>query len=229
MTDSESGGFGEPGRSARREYERRRQRREVSKRHWVVGLLRDLLGLSRTERRRLARDERWADGAEGEELLAAELARRCPLVLMLHDRRLPGTRANIDHVAVAASGVYVIDTKRYKGKIEVHSPLFGQAKLKIAGRDRTNLIDGLDGQVAAVRAALVDMGSDIPVHGALCFVAPKGRFADVGLPVLRTLNIRGYALYYARRLAKRLNGPGPLSPEFARIVHAELAKRLPAA
>ena len=78
-----------------------------------------------------------ATGARGEEMLADSLVRRCPDVLLLHDRQLPGSRANIDHIAIAASGVYVIDAKRYKGKIEVQTPLFGTPKLKIAGRDRT--------------------------------------------------------------------------------------------
>jgi hypothetical protein len=62
------------------------------------------------------------------------------LVLPIQTARWP---ANIDHIAVAPSGVYVIDCKRYKGKMEVAEPLFGEAKLKINGRDRTKLIDGL--------------------------------------------------------------------------------------
>ena len=57
----------------------------------------------------------WARGAGGEELVARALAKHCPDVAVLHDRRIPGSRANIDHIAVAATGVWVIDTKRYKG------------------------------------------------------------------------------------------------------------------
>jgi len=36
----------------------------------------------------------------------------------LHDRRVPGTKANIDHVAVGAGAVWVIDAKRYQGLVE---------------------------------------------------------------------------------------------------------------
>jgi hypothetical protein len=36
--------------------------------------------------------------------------------VLLHDRRIPGTRANIDHLAVTPTGVYVIDTKKYQGR-----------------------------------------------------------------------------------------------------------------
>ncbi len=105
---------------------------------------------------------------------------------------MPNSRANIDHIAMAASGVYVIDTKRYQGKIQVLSPLFGAPKLKIAGRDRTNLVDGLDAQVAAVQAVLKAVAPDVSVQGCLCFLAPEGLMADTGLPVVRTLKIKGY-------------------------------------
>ncbi len=148
---------------------------------------------------------------------------------MLHDRAVPRSRANIDHIAIAPSGVYVIDCKRYKGKIEVATPLFGKPKLKINGRDRTKLIDGLDKQVARVKATLTEAREDVPVHGCLCFVAPEGFVADVGLPVLRTLKFNGYALYYAKRLAKRLNQEGPITADQAHRLQAELARRLPAA
>jgi hypothetical protein len=148
---------------------------------------------------------------------------------MLHDRRMPHSRANIDHIALAPSGVYVIDTKRYKGKIRVHRPLFGAPKLKIGGRDQTRLLDGLAKQVAAVRAALADAAIDIPVRGCLCFVSPEGFLAESGLPLLWTLEINGYPLYYPRRLAKRLNARGPVTAQQLQRAHARLAERFPAA
>jgi Nuclease-related domain len=219
---------GAAGRSAWREYERRRDRRrlETSARS---RLLRALLGPSAKEGRRQAEDRHWAIGARGEELLAESLAKRCPKVFLLHDRCLPHGRSNIDHIAIAASGVYVIDSKRYRGKIEVVKPLFASPKLRIAGRDRTKLVDGLTRQVAVIEAALRDFAPDVAVHGCLCFVTPEGLLADVGLPLLRTLKINGCNLYYPRRLARRLNRSGPLTSERALAIRAELAKRLPAA
>jgi hypothetical protein len=35
---------------------------------------------------------------------------------VLHDRRIPGTQANIDHIAITSTGIYVIDAKRHVGK-----------------------------------------------------------------------------------------------------------------
>jgi hypothetical protein len=228
MVDRDGPHPGVAGRSARREFERRRERRKLnapSRSRFLAALL----GPSAEEKRRVAQEKRWANGARGEELVAESLARRCPEVPVLHDRRVPHSQANIDHIAVAASGVYVIDAKRYRGKIEVLKPLFGAPKLKIAGRDRTKLLEGLDRQVAAVQAALEDIATDVPVQGCFCFVAPEGLLADSGLPVLRTLKVNGYPLYYPRRLAKRLNSSGPLSAEQARRTHARLADRLPPA
>jgi hypothetical protein len=184
---------------------------------------------SAMEKRLLQEQRNWLTGAQGEQNLASSLAQRCPEVAMLHDRRAPMSRANIDHIAIAASGVYVIDCKRYKGKIEVATPFFGKAKLKINGRDRTKLIDGLDKQVAHVKAALADMPEHVPVHGCLCFVAPEGLLADVGLPVLRILKINGYPLYHSKRLAKRLNQQGPITADQAQRLQAELERRLPPA
>jgi Nuclease-related domain len=219
---------GVPGRSAQREYERRRDLRQLD-RQSRSRLLTALLGPSAKEKRRLASDRQWANGARGEELLAESLAKRCPNVVLLHDRRMPTGRGNIDHIAIAATGVYVIDTKRYRGRIEVAKPLFGAPKLRIAGRDRTKLVDGLSRQVAVVEDALQRFAPDVPVHGCLCFVTPAGVLADIGLPLLRTLKINGHRLYYPRRLARRLNRPGPLARERALAVRAELARRLSAA
>ena len=79
----------------------------------------------------------WARGASGEEYVARSSAKYLnDEACVLHDRRVPGSQANIDHIAVAPSGVWVIDSKCYKGKVAVSKPLLGTAKLTIAGRDK---------------------------------------------------------------------------------------------
>jgi hypothetical protein len=228
MGDEQRLDVGTPGASARREAERKRARREALAPS-RSRLLRFLLGTSAAQRRRIAEEQKWLTGGRGEELLAATLAKRCSAVRLLHDRRIPGRRTNIDHLAIAASGVYVIDAKRYRGKIEVRKPMFGAAKLTIAGRDRTKLLEGLTRQVGVVVAALAEVESDVGVHGCLCFLDPEGLLAESGLPAFRRLRINGYALYSPRRLAKRLNEGGTLSPAQADRLHAHLARAFPPA
>jgi hypothetical protein len=107
--------------------------------------------------------------------------------------------------------------------------LFGKQKLKINGRDCTKLMDGLAKQVQVVQEALGDETPAVPVRGCLCFLRPKGLMAEVELPVVTTLKINGFPLYYTRKLAKRLNQSGPLSREQAGQIHARLARTLPPA
>ena len=142
---------------------------------------------------------------------------------MLHDRRLPGSRANIDHLAVAASGVHVIDAKRYTGKVEVAKPFFGESKLLIRGRDKTKLIEGLTHQVEAVRTAL-GRETSADVHACLCFVG-----GNAEMPLLRKLRFGEYPLLYPRQLAKWLNRSGGLDATQRRVLAEALIAALPAA
>ena len=164
----------------------------------------------------------WARGTGGEELVEQALAKHCPDVPVLHDRRIRGSRANIDHIAVATSGVWVIDPKRYKGKLLVVKPRFCRPTLKVAGRDQTKLVDGLANQVALVTSAVADFELDIPVRGCFCFV-------DTELPLLSTPTINGLGIFGRRGLAKRLNAAGELSGERARMVAAAISDRFPPA
>jgi hypothetical protein len=60
----------------------------------------------------------WGIGARGEELLAATLDGMAG-VIALHDRRVRGTRGNIDHIVIAPPGVFVVDAKHMDGLIEI--------------------------------------------------------------------------------------------------------------
>jgi hypothetical protein len=53
-------------------------------------------------------------GARGEEALGAALA-QLPGIRVLHDRRVPGTRGNLDHLVVGPASVFVVDAKHYPG------------------------------------------------------------------------------------------------------------------
>ena len=208
---------GIPGAGARREYVRRRANRHtcIRARHPRLG------GLLLAVQREPQHEQAWARGAEGEEHAARSLAKHLdPGVVLLHDRAFPEGPANIGHIAVAPSGAWVIDSKRYTGKVAIRRPLFGRAKFAIAGRDQTKLIDGLAKQVARVEAWMADIAPEVPVRGALCFV-------DAEPPLLGKLVFKGYPLLYPRALAKRVNARGPVSHERVRAIAAQLAERFP--
>ncbi len=136
---------------------------------------------------------------------------------------MPRGRGNIDHVAIAPTGVFVIDAKAHSGKVQIDRPLFGSAKLRIAGRDRMDLIDGLDRQVTAVRDALDRAGhADVPIQGVLCFT-------NADLPLMRTLRMRGHVLLYRKALAARLNADGELDSDEIEAIAHRLAHELPPA
>lgn len=210
---------GTAGASARREHERRLANREnrTRERHPRTAGLR-LFWQDAPQHEGV-----WATGASGEERLARFLGERCgPDVVVLHDRRIPGRRTNIDHLAIAPSGVWVIDAKSYKGKVEVHKPLFAEAKLKIAGRDKSKLATGVANQVEQVKAALAEVAPDVPVHGVMCFV-------ENGLPLLGTLSFNGCLLLRGKALVKRLNAKGDLSVDVVHGIARTLAARFPSA
>lgn len=207
------------GASARREGERRKANREkrVREKNPRTGGLR--LALTDAPKHETV----WGRGGGGEEHVAKLLAKHLNAgVVVLHDRGIPGSRANIDHIAIAPSGVWVIDTKRYKGKVAISKPLFGKAKLVIGGRDQTKLIDGLAKQVGLVEAVMAELAAGVPVHGALCFV-------DSELPMLGKLSFNGYALLHSKALAKRVNGAGPVAGTRVSELAQELAARFPRA
>lgn len=165
-------------------------------------------------------------GAAGEQAIARSLERRTAKrgVIVLHDRRMPRGRGNIDHLAIAPTGVYVIDAKSISGKVRVTRPLFGAAKLIVQGSDRSRLVDGLDRQVAAIRHALLHRGrADVPVHGVFCFTAK----ADLAL--FGSSEIRGHRLHHKRGLIRKLNRSGSIDAEAIEVLSDALASAFPRA
>lgn len=108
------------------------------------------------------RTEAWRTGAGGERRVGAMLDALDVSGAVLHDRRIPRSSANIDHIVVLGSGVTVIDAKRYRGRLEIRG-----RDLWIAGRRRSDLLDGLARQVDLVQGVV---GPGVPVTGVLAFV-----------------------------------------------------------
>ncbi len=212
---------GRPGASATREYQRRRSNREarVRQRHPYLGpLLLAFRGSPQHERA-------FQQGGLGEETVARSLERRLAKgpAKLLHDRRMPGGFGNIDHLAVAPRGVYVIDAKAIKGKVRVRRGASRTPKLQINGRTRNKLVAGLERQIIAVRAALDAADHhDVLLTGVLCFT-------EADFPLFGRMRIGELLLRHSRALSKELGAPGPLTAESIDALARSLAEQFPPA
>lgn len=66
----------------------------------------------------IGRMRAYAKGARGEETVAAELNRLTGGWYLFHGIQLPGNR-DIDHIAVGPTGIYLIETKCWSGKLSI--------------------------------------------------------------------------------------------------------------
>lgn len=213
---------GVAGGSAREEYDRRMARREARVRERFPragGLLLSIFEEGQPTKA-------WKVGAGGEETLGGTFDRMAgPELRVLHDRRIPRSRANIDHIVVCRNGVMVIDAKRYQGRpsLKVEGGFFRPVthKLTVGGRDRTKLVDGVRKQVDLVTAALEDV--PVPVQGFLCFL-------DADWPLIGgAFSIHGVGVLWPRRMRKLLEADGPLSIDEIAEIQARLGAAFPPA
>lgn len=207
------------GGSARREYERRKSAREerIRSNHPKLGGL--ILALTDEPQSTRA----WEHGAVGEELLAARLQELPETARVLHDRRIPGSRANIDHIVITPAGVWIIDAKRYKGKrptLQVEGGLIRPRleSLRIGGRDGTRLVNGVATQVERVGSAIVDPA--VTVTGVLCFL-------EADWPLIGgDFTVDGIQVVWPRLLVKRITS-ATAAPIDVDDVHRRLAETFP--
>ena len=169
----------------------------------------------------------WASGAKGERTVAVRLAQLSSKgVLSIHDRRIPGSKANVDHIAVGPSGIYVIDTKVVSGKISARAigPIWnrGPVKLFVGGRDKTKDIEGMGRQVSAVKNALNDLpwATGVTVTPMLALVG-----ANVGI-LENPRQVQGVWVCWPKAMARTVSRPGPLSPEVVSQLARTIAVRL---
>jgi hypothetical protein len=210
---------GQAGWSAGHEHEKRHQRREQRiERRWgpLAGVVKFLSDDPQSIRA-------WAKGSEGERRLAERLQREVgDRGVLLHDRKVPGTRGNIDHIVVAASGVWVIDTKAYDGRVErrdVGGLFKTDMRLYLRGRDRTKLAENLRWQIDAVEVARGEL--ETPISAALCFVE-----ADWKL-FAKPFQLDGVWITWPAKLVDMIAATGPLGSDQVRETASRIALALP--
>jgi hypothetical protein len=143
----------------------------------------------------------WRRGAVGERRTARLLG---PLErhgwAILHDLAVPGSRANIDHLAIGPGGVFVIDSKQYRGRLRLDP----SGRLWHGRYPVTPTLQAVSFEADQAAVVLPDPGMAVvpivAVHGAQ---VPWGKVVVHGVPVVA-----------ARRLPSMLRAlPAVLGPE----------------
>jgi hypothetical protein len=143
----------------------------------------------------------WRRGAAGERRTARLLN---PLErhgwVVLHDLAVPRSRANIDHLVVGPGGVFVIDSKQYRGRLQ----LDGSGRLWHGRYPFAPTLRAVDYEADQAARVLVDpdvvVVPIVAVHGAQ---VPWGKLVTQGVPVVA-----------AKRLPSMLRQrPAVLGPE----------------
>jgi hypothetical protein len=158
--------------------------------------------------------EAWRRGAEGERQVARLLE---PLVRqgwgVQHDLRVPGSKANVDHVVIGPPGVFVVDAKNYRGRLRLsHDGLLWHGRTFLAPTLSATRweADKLQARIGAPDIAVV------PIVAVLGAMVPFGQVTSMGVTVIP-----------ARRLVGLLRGlPPTLTPQRAREVAAQINRRL---
>jgi hypothetical protein len=143
----------------------------------------------------------WRRGASGERRTARLLG---PLErhgwAVLHDLAVPGSAANIDHLVIGPGGVFVIDSKQYRGRLQLDA----LGKLWHGRHPLAPTLGAVSWEADQAAGVLPDPGTTVvpivAVHGAQ---VPWGKLVTGGVPVVA-----------ARRLPSLLcQLPAVLGPE----------------
>lgn len=144
---------------------------------WVAAALMGLAALACAPERD---PDRWLRGAEGEiatsRLLATLPERRW---VVFHDLALPRSRANVDHLVIGPSGVWVVDSKHFRAPLRCRrgQVLVGGRPLSTeAARFEARVVSSLLG--CPVRAVVAVHGEGLrprgrPQHGVRVLPAAR--------------------------------------------------------
>jgi hypothetical protein len=156
----------------------------------------------------------WRRGAAGERHLARLLA---PLQAngwtVLHDLRVPRSKANIDHLVIGTPGVFVVDAKHYRGPLHLsHDGGLWHGRYPLAAA-----LSATRWEADKVQATLGVADIDVVPIVAVCGAAvPFGQVSVHGVPVVAAHTLPG--------MLRAL--PPVLAPERAAWAASQLRARL---
>lgn len=165
-------------------------------------------------------EQAWRKGASGERRVGRVLdGLQRSGVRTLHDRKLPGSTANVDHVVVAPRGVFTIETKSYTGRLAVRGR---GSEVWVKGRNHSSVLDQAHRQARVVEALLAGAGIDVATQPVVCFVGTS-------VPLFSPKGVGGVVICTPNNLAKTIRQfPRPALPaeELTAILEV-LEARLP--
>lgn len=112
----------------------------------------------------------YLKGAKGEEWVAHELAFLSSDHTVFNGLRFGGGKENFDHIVVGPAGVFVVETKNWKGSVEFHD-----GKLYAGGKEPSRPpLKQVKAATAELVAFIDDAGcGEVPLHSVLCFLGTK--------------------------------------------------------
>jgi len=154
-------------------------------------------------------------GAKGEEWVAHELAFLGSEYAVFNGLRLGGGKQNFDHIIVGPAGVFVVETKNWKGSVE-----FRDGRLFAGGKEPSRPpLKQVKAATAELVAYIDDAGcGDLPVHSVLCFL-------ETELPE-EVMNVNGVVVCSGARLVDVLQETfdQPISESMREQIVSELRK-----
>lgn len=186
-------------------------------------------GSSALKEARARHDHNNTKGAAGEYLMDIALHKHVDGgAIILTDRKVPGGESNIDHVVVAPSGVWIIDSKNWRGKIEYRaSTKMGMdSRLYVGGKDRTYAVEKIFNLVIPVAQIIGD--KSVPISQALAFIEGDwGSTSTTRLLTNRPYRHLGVWISWPKAIWKKINESGPLEKDALQRLGALLNEQLP--
>jgi hypothetical protein len=171
---------------------------------------------------------RWVQRAEGDRRARSRLRLvDGEGVIVLNDRRIPGSAESIELIAVSPAGVFVIDTKNSKGLVHtMRSGTIGNLgphELHVGRRNCTQWVEDVHRQTQIVRTTLEGgpCGA-VPIHAMLCLTRAEWGFASA-------VRIGDVWVGWPRLVADEVQSPGTLDSPAVRQVATAIAEGLPVA
>ena len=144
---------------------------------------------------------------DAEERVGAFLERELDdVAIVLHDLQVPGARARADHVVVAPTGIWVVDST-VRGELELEVDVCGASAS----------VDAIERHVDVMASAVNGRAKDVPIRAALCFAEeywggdPQPFWTD------------GVLVTHPADLVERVRAAGPLDEDTVGWIAARLA------